>query len=158
MDTQRFLLNCLKDENTKSIQINNYITSIKDHLRGKPYSQHVCEIIPVSNLNVVDKGIQHLRQKIMEVAKQQPHWGEDRPVKWLLLADELAERAHHLEEKKMMLQELQQIAKKSGIPEEELEVFLTFHHNLGDIIYFDEAETQDTIILSPQWLASVFRY
>jgi len=58
----------------------------------------------------------------------------------------------------MPLAEVEKLAKECGIKnEEELLAFLTFHHNLGDLIYLDEDRLRDTVILSPQWLGNVFR-
>lgn len=127
-------------------------------MSGKPYYQHVRAIIPVSNCQRNDDGILKLRHKIVNVARQQSYWGEARPIKWLMLADELKERANKLEEKCIKMSDVHQAAKECGLQNNvDVTAFLTFHHNLGDLIYFDDNETRDTVILCPQWLASVFR-
>lgn len=78
---------------------------------------------------------------------------------WLLLADELTKRADQAEGKQViMLDEVYEAANRCGVPRSEVKDVLKYHHSMGDLVYFDEAETRDTVIVSPQWLASMFRY
>ena len=57
----------------------------------------------------------------------------------------------------MELEDFKKMAESMGVPPDQIRVFLTFHHNLGDLVYFEETGLDDTIILCPQWLANVFR-
>ena len=102
-------------------------------------------------------GLSTLRRHIIEVAKKQSYWGEERPIKWLLLADKLDREKE--EQPQMTLTKVETLGKDCGIREkDEILAFLTFHHNLGDLIYLDERGLRDTVILSPQWLSNIFRY
>ena len=75
----------------------------------------------------------------------------------LLLADKL-EREKETRQQ-MTLTEVETLGKECGIrKKEEILTFLTFHHNLGDLIYLNESGLRDTVILSPQWLSNIFRY
>ena len=50
------------------------------------------------------------------------------------------------------------VAQNLGMEQKELNQFLTFHHNLGDLIHFDDPGLNDTVILCPQWLMNIFRF
>ncbi len=116
-------------------------------------------IIPISNRDPRDPGVAELRQTVIDVASKQSYWGERRPIKWLLLADKLDQtRDVRQEEPTMSVTELLTTASQLGLQREELGAFLKFHHNLGDLVYFDEPGLNDIVILSPQWLGKVFRY
>ena len=135
---------------------------IKEHTRKRnmPFRDHIYEKIAIDNTTAVENpdasGLTELRDKIIEVAKKQPHWGEQRPIKWLLLADELDKERERRPQ--MTLTEVEKLGQKLGIVNiEEIRTFLTFHHNLGDLIYLNEGGLRNTVILSPQWLSNIFR-
>ena len=125
-----------------------------------PFRDHICGEIAIDNTTAVDdpdaSGLATLQDKIIEVARKQPHWGEKRPIKWLLLADELDKERE--KRPQMTLTEVENLGKELRIlSREEIVTFLTFHHNLGDLVYLNEDRLQNTVILSPQWLSNIFR-
>ena len=125
-----------------------------------PFRDHIYDEIAIDNTTALGNpdgsGLAQLRQKIIEVAQKQPYWGEKRPIRWLLLADELDKERE--KQPQVMLTEVEKVAKELGITEKaEILTFLTFHHNLGDLIYLNEDGLRDTVILSPQWLSNIFR-
>ena len=148
----------LKDKRRNAILIKDYIDAIKEHLQGKPYRKHVYGIIAISNRHKGDPGLTTLREAIIEVASKQPYWGEPRPIRWLMLAHKLDQARDSQPDPTMKFDEVLTIALELGIGKDELSVFLSFHHNLGELIYFDEPGLDDTVILSPQWLGNIFRY
>ena len=136
---------------------------INHHLRERnmPYCDHVYAEVAIDNTTAVSNpgssGLTQLREKIMEVAKKQSYWGERRPIRWLLLADKLDEERE--KRPQIPLAEVKNLATECGLKsDEEVFTFLTFHHNLGDLIYLNDSGLRDTVILSPQWLGDVFRY
>ena len=135
---------------------------IDNHLRRRkmPFRDHIYATVAIDNTSAVGNphgsGLSELRHHIIEVAKKQSYWGEKRPIKWLLLADKLDRGKEKRQQ--MTLTEVETLGKECGIrKKEEILTFLTFHHNLGDLIYLDERGQRDTVILSPQWLGNVFR-
>ena len=139
------------------------MNSVSVHLqRSKmPFRDHIYGEIAIDNTTAVKNpdasGLAQLREKIVEVAKKQPYWGEKRPIKWLLLADVL-ERERE-KRPQMTVTEVEKHGKELGITtKDEIVTFLTFHHSLGDLIFLNEDRLRDTVILSPQWLSDVFRY
>lgn len=136
-----------------------FVDSIHEHLKGKPYCGHVHDVIPISNCDAADPRMDDLREKIVEVASKQPYWGEERPIKWLMLADRLTqERDARQDEPVLQIVEVIKIAKEFGILGDEVQVFLNDSHNLGDLIHFDEDGLRDMVIMNPQWLINMFRY
>ena len=126
-----------------------------------PICDHIYVEVAIDNTAAVDNpdssGLTQLREKIIEVAKKQSYWGEKRPIKWLLLADKLDKERE--DRPQMPFTEVENLAKECGLKsKEEFFTFLTFHHNLGDLIYLNERGLRDTVILSPQWLGNMFRY
>ena len=156
------------------------MTKIQDRLneRKAPFIDHIYAKVAIDNTSAVGNphgsGLSTLRHHIIEAAQDQSYWEEKRPIKWLLLADELdreKEKRQH-----MTLTEVKTLGKEFGFIQQEqtevealgeqssknkpdeIEAFLEFHHNLGDLIYFAERGLENTVILSPQWLCNLFRY
>ena len=131
----------------------------------KPFGNHVRSIMPLDNKHAKEgKGrhwLNELRKEIVRVAEDQPYWGEKHPIKWLYLADKLEEKRKILVNADsgplVTFSEGANIASSLDVEREELEAFLTFQHNLGELIWFDEDRLRDTIILCPQWLGNIFR-
>ena len=137
--------------------------AIENHLskRKMPFRDHIYATVAIDNTSAVGNpdgsGLSTLRHHIIEVAKKQSYWGERRPIRWLLLVDKLDREKEKRQQ--MTLIEVETLGKECGIEnKEEILTFLTFHHNLGDLIYLNECGLQDTVILSPQWLGNIFRY
>ena len=140
-----------------------FLGEIDDHLRKRkmPFRDHIYATVAIDNASAVGNpdgsGLSTLRHRIIEVAKKQSYWGEKRPIKWLLLADKLDKEKETRQQ--MTLTEVETLGKECGIRnKKEILTFLTFHHNLGDLIYLNECGLRDTVILSPQWLGDIFRY
>ena len=140
------------------MQIDNYIAQIDQHLQRKPYYSHVRGIIPISNCRPDDPGLAKLRQTIIKVSNKEPYWGAHRQTKWLLLATKLdKERADRPDEPVMTTDDVVQAGEGVGMTRDDVEAFLKLYHKLGELIYFEEAELRDIVILSPQWLGKTFR-
>ena len=126
-----------------------------------PFRDHIHAKVAIDNANAVGNpegsSLSTLRHHIIDIAKKQSYWGEKCPIKWQLLADKLDTEKEKRQQ--MTLVEVEILGKECGIiKKEEILTFLTFHHNLGDLIYLNEGELRDTVILSPQWLSNIFRY
>ena len=137
--------------------------SIADHLKKRKmaFRDHIHAKVVIDNTNAVDNpdgsGLSTLRRLIIKVAQKQSYWGDKRPVKWLLSADKLEREREKRQQ--MSLTEVETLGKECGIRDKkEILTCLTFHHNLGDLIYLDECGLRNTVILSPQWFGNIFRY
>ncbi|KAJ7358686.1 hypothetical protein OS493_022123, partial [Desmophyllum pertusum] len=98
-------------------------------------------------------GIEALRNKIMEVLKQEPYMGEKIPIKWLnferIIEALVAKRIYH-----MNLEQLQRYAREECFidDEDEFTTLVNFYHDVGLII-----KHCSTVVLKAQWLIDLFR-
>lgn len=135
----------------------SFIKEINEHLKGKPYRRQVHAVIAISNK--YDNGVGELRQKIVEAVSKEQYWGEEQPIKWLLLAERLEEEgSSRREEPVLQLDEVVAIAEEFDMSRDEVLAFLNHSHQLGDVIHFDEKGLRKTVIMDPQWLINMFRY
>ena len=75
-----------RDEQTEAV-----FDAIRNRFVGKDVSLHfIDKDFGLSNATV-DAKLDDLRQTIMDVAKQQPYWGEVKPAKWIPLEKLLEE-------------------------------------------------------------------
>ncbi|VDI82314.1 Hypothetical predicted protein [Mytilus galloprovincialis] len=120
----------------------------KDHLRN---------FFAISNLNSSEDEIEKLRQYIFAIAKQQDNWGEKVPVKWIPFGNKIEEL--RLEGKTVVtVGELMEVNKSLLSPlsnMRELISFLVLHHDIGNIIYFEDVG--ESVIMCPQWFANALR-
>ncbi|KAL3854589.1 hypothetical protein ACJMK2_013853 [Sinanodonta woodiana] len=130
-----------------------YFTEIRSYLSDKPTILHlVNEDFAIDN-TVVDIKLVALKQKIVQVASQQPYWGEEVPARWILLETELTRlKAAGIKVIHRTLLEAFNQAENVPIPTEELDLFLKFQNDIGMILYFSIEILKDKIVLVPQWM------
>ncbi|KAJ7384884.1 hypothetical protein OS493_019564, partial [Desmophyllum pertusum] len=98
-------------------------------------------------------GIDALRNKIMEVLRQEPYMGETIPVRWFnfekVVEALVAKNIYH-----MNLEQLQTYAKEVCFIEDEdqFHLMLNYYHDLGMIV-----KHRSTVILKAQWLIDLFK-
>ncbi|KAL3854295.1 hypothetical protein ACJMK2_013569, partial [Sinanodonta woodiana] len=66
-----------------------YFREIRSYLKFKPTIFHLVDEDFAIDNTVVDSKLVALKKKIVEVASQQPYWGEEVPARWILLEREL---------------------------------------------------------------------
>ncbi|XP_022803673.1 probable serine/threonine-protein kinase pats1, partial [Stylophora pistillata] len=98
-------------------------------------------------------GINELRNKILEVLRQEPYMGEKIPVRWFLFEKVIgalvAKQIYHRN-----LQQLEHYARKDCFMEDakEFDSMISFYHGLGMII-----KHRSTVVLKAQWLIDLFK-
>ena len=104
-----------------------------------------------------DAEVDKLRQTVISLAQEQAYWGEEIPLKWLDLRDRLRAR-RKAGASVIDLQSASAMATEAGITDQEdLCTVLKFYHELGDLVFFNEPNLKDFIVLDPQWLIDCFR-
>ena len=138
--------------------IQEYFLSISKHLDKKSYADHVHrKFFAVSNSFDHDTSIDKLRRSLVQVAEDQPYWGEKIPLKWLALRAKLREMQES-HGSVATVNEVMTAAREVGIhSREEVTTVLLFYHALGELVFFDEETLWDFVILDPQWLIDNFR-
>ncbi|XP_078687027.1 uncharacterized protein LOC144919449 [Branchiostoma floridae x Branchiostoma belcheri] len=147
-----------KDKVTQEY-IGEYIEKIHGHIKDKAAGKLVKEkIFAVSNMTE-DRTVDEIRDYVREVAKTLPHMGEEIPISWLHLNSKLKEKRKN----GILFCKFQEIAKLARDPDigikdqHTLALVLTFLHDRGDVIYFDEPSLRDDVTLQPQVMIDVFK-
>ncbi|KAL3854555.1 hypothetical protein ACJMK2_013819 [Sinanodonta woodiana] len=135
-----------------------YFKEIRSYLKDKPTILHlVNEDFAIDN-TVVDSKLVALKKKIVEVASQQPYWGEEVPARWILLERELMKlKAAGIKVIPRTLLEIFNQAEDVPISKEELDLFLKFQNDIGTILYFSIEVLKDKIVLVPQWMIDALK-
>ena len=136
------------------------IQKINEHFRESVQKGHLIidMALFMDTRDSSSKSYGQLRNLISKHAKAQPNWGEELPMRWLLLFSKLNEMAQN-GRKIISKKDLRQLntTLPSPLQIDEIEVFLKFHHSLGHILYFQDPSMQDTIVLDPTLVVDAFR-
>ncbi|CAG2205323.1 unnamed protein product [Mytilus edulis] len=109
----------------------------------------------LSNTEDDDTVFTLLKKEIMEIARTMKGWNQDYPLKFIQLERLLREKKTSLPI--LSFEEIKKLA--DSIPKplntEELILFLKYHHEIREIVYFEDIP--EYIILDTQWLANAFK-
>ncbi|XP_063417182.1 uncharacterized protein LOC134699513 [Mytilus trossulus] len=133
-----------------SENISRYAENISDDELG-----HIRQIYFISNTEDDPSVFQKIRENILRLARTMRTWNTDYPLKFIQLEKRLQEKKKVLPI--ISFQEIQNIAIDTPQPlnDEELKLFLEFHHEIRALVYFNDLPSY--IILDTQWLSDVFR-
>ncbi|VDI80190.1 Hypothetical predicted protein [Mytilus galloprovincialis] len=113
----------------------------------------------ISNKNDGNDEFQKLREDIFALAINSKTAEKGYPVKFIQLERVL--HAEYTSEKRVRIlsfKTVKELASKISIPitdEEELDLFLRYQNEIGNLVYFNDIP--EYIILDPQWLADAFK-
>ncbi|XP_071122877.1 uncharacterized protein [Mytilus edulis] len=127
-----------------------YTENISDDELG-----HIRQEYFISNTKDDPSVFQQIRENILHLARTMRTWNTDYPLKFIQLENRLQEKKKVLPI--ISFQEIQNIAIDTPQPlnDEELRLFLEFHHEIRALVYFNDLPSY--IILDTQWLSDVFR-
>lgn len=113
----------------------------------------------ISNTNPSASDFKELRDLIVEIAEKTPNWGMDYPVRWINL-----EKVLYDKRKKginvLTFNDVKEEAMKCSVrisSEKEVTLFLKFQHEIGNLIFYDETDLKNCVILKPSWLIDSFK-
>ncbi|XP_071149198.1 uncharacterized protein [Mytilus edulis] len=136
-----------KDQLRDQIIYNLGDSAARQHLRNCHY---------VSNITDGEDNFEVLRRDIFEIGKKMPDFGKQLPTRFIKLEKSLNEKLQAGTQFLSFVDVKALAEKKAAITNiAELDVFLRYHHNFGNLIYFKDIP--EYIILNPQWLVNVFR-
>ncbi|KAK3598936.1 hypothetical protein CHS0354_036252 [Potamilus streckersoni] len=140
-------------ENCRQRVIDEYFVHICEILSNKPAALHLVDCITIDNTQV-DPRLEQLKKRIFELAKQQPHWGEEKPARWLPLEQAIMTlKASGVKVAPLSL--IEEINRSGSVRienKDEMDLFLRFQHEMGTILYFSIEGLRKKIVLDPQWL------
>ena len=117
------------------------------------------EEFAVDNTKKTDPCSAQLQTEILKLAQLQPWWGKKTPSRWLPLDREI-QLAKNNGLKVLSIGEVRElnIGLEVKIPDEdELEMFLQYLHDMGEILYFNEPTLRDFVVLDPVWLIDALK-
>ncbi|CAG2188895.1 unnamed protein product [Mytilus edulis] len=127
-----------------------YTENLADDERGHVRSEYF-----ISNKEDDHSVFQQIRRDIINLAREMRTWNKDYPLKFIQLEQRLQEKKKELPI--ITYQEIKHISTDTPKPltDEELILFLEFHHELRSLVYFEDLP--DNIILDTQWLSDAFK-
>ncbi|KAL3888930.1 hypothetical protein ACJMK2_001290, partial [Sinanodonta woodiana] len=145
-------------EKNRQKVINEYFMKIRQMLKNKPLVLHLMDNIAIDNTQC-DPSLEKLKRRIFELAEKQPHWGEEKPARWIPLEEAIMKiKASGVKVAPLSL--IEEINRSSSIKIEdrgEMEVFLNFQHDIGTILYFNAEGLKDMVVLDPQWMIDALK-
>ncbi|KAL3888508.1 hypothetical protein ACJMK2_000874 [Sinanodonta woodiana] len=131
-----------------------YLEEIRSYLRDKPTAVHLVDEDFAIDNTILDSKLEDLKKKIVEVASQQPYWGEQIPTRWFLLEQQLM-RLRDDGVKVVSRSTVEHLNKEGTVrleESEELDLCLRYLHETGTIIYFSVEVLRDNVLLNPKWM------
>jgi small GTP-binding protein len=130
----------------RSVDINhNQQALISKYINNINIKGNIKGIFSVSRL----EGIDDLRDFIKQTILSLPHIGDKIPKRWFEIKAALAD----LDENYIAYEEYQSICVEHGlIKSTDQSVLISFLHDLGSVLYFDNSRLDDTIIINFKWL------
>ncbi|KAL3889444.1 hypothetical protein ACJMK2_001788 [Sinanodonta woodiana] len=136
-----------------------YLKEIRSYLSDKPTIVHLVDKDFSIDNTIDDDELEKLKRTIFEVASQQRYWGEQIPTTWFLLEQQLI-KLRDAGVKVISRSDVEKLNKEGTVQikdSEEMDLFLTYLHETGTIIYFNIEVLRDNIILDPIWLIDALK-
>ncbi|XP_053383668.1 probable serine/threonine-protein kinase roco6 [Mercenaria mercenaria] len=153
-----FLVGTHLDQLQNEDDVDERFDEVRKIFEGSKSAYHIQKIhFPVSNTKPSETTLDFIRSAVTEVAGEQT---TERfiPARWIPLESSLKEQRHL---KIVDLARVQEIDSKNEIPvgsEEQIKLFLQYHHEKGNFFFFDsEGENTNYIVLEPQFLIDAFK-
>ncbi|XP_060589589.1 uncharacterized protein LOC132744824 [Ruditapes philippinarum] len=119
---------------------------------------HIYKIpFAIENTDPNDPGVTELKRAIFEIGSGNAKTSKV-PAKWIQLEEAL--KGNKENRKILKYKDVQNIDKSTDLPindEEQLKLFLKYHHAKGTIVYFDEEKLRDFVVIDPQFLVDAFK-
>lgn len=109
--------------------------------------------------NKDDSEMQQLTKQLVEIAFEQPFWGQQMPVAWVPLESQISEMKR-LKINFIRKSELQKVNLDNGdlaLIDAQFENFLKIQHSLGKLLYFGEHGIDNFIVVQPSAFVNVMR-
>ncbi|XP_013395173.1 uncharacterized protein LOC106162424 isoform X2 [Lingula anatina] len=147
-----------KDKLASEVAADEILGQLLDYLEDKQeLAEHVYRCFAISNLADVEE-FDEIKSEIEHLcgySRDREAGRQMHPVRWFQLELDLAKKSE--ERPIIYIKELRDMARLVGIRDAELdEMFIPYHHHLGDVLHFKVDGLENIVILDPQWLADLF--
>ena len=133
---------------------------IRSALANSPLKQILSDKeFAVDNTKTNDSWFTQLQNEIFNLARLQPYWGEQTPSSWLPLEREI-QHAKESGLKVLSIGDFREL--NSGLEVtiddgDELQIFLQYLHDSGEILFFNELTLRNYVVLDPVWLIDALK-
>ncbi|XP_060557317.1 uncharacterized protein LOC132717775 isoform X2 [Ruditapes philippinarum] len=121
----------------------------RNHIYRMPFA--------IENTDPNDPGITELKTALFEIGSEKAKASKV-PAKWIQLEEAL--KGNKENRKILKYEDVQNIDKSTDLPindEGQLKLFLKYHHAKGTIVYFDEENLREFVVIDPQFLVDAFK-
>ncbi|XP_076084462.1 uncharacterized protein LOC143055213 [Mytilus galloprovincialis] len=149
----------LKEPSEREKRQKQFKENLRKILNNQEKKGHLRNIYFISNTEDTDIVFEEIRKDISRQAMDMEDWGKDCPLKWLLFQQVLLK----LKDNNVPISStnaLLKIAKHKDIDiseDNEVKQCLQYCHDMGTVVYFDEENLADHVILDPKWLIKALR-
>ena len=147
------------DTQKRHSEIENYKKEVRRHIKGQQTCKYVeKKIIALSNKERDENEVKVLRQLIGKLSYSKTTFGVVKPCSWLKCEADLENFCQKIGKRWLLLGELyEQIAKPIGMSLNQLEKFLWFHGQLGNLIFADTKSMDSLITTDVNLLLDAFQ-
>ncbi|XP_063408095.1 uncharacterized protein LOC134691480 [Mytilus trossulus] len=149
----------IKEPSEREIRQKKFKENLRKSLNNQEKKGHLRNIHFISNTEDTDIVFEEIRKDISRLAMEMEDWGRDCPLKWLLFQQVLLK----LKDNNVPIastKELLKIAKHKDIDineDNEIKQCLHYCHAIGSVVYYDDENLADHVILDPKWLINALR-
>ncbi|VDI54340.1 Hypothetical predicted protein [Mytilus galloprovincialis] len=149
----------VKEPSEREKREKQFKKNLRKVLNNQEKKGHLRNIHFISNTEDTDIVFEKIREDISRQAMEMEDWGKDCPLKWLLFQQVLLKLKDNnvpISSTKALLK----IAKHKDIDiseDNEVKQCLQYCHDMGTVVYFDEENLLDHVILDPKWLINALR-
>ncbi|XP_071142530.1 uncharacterized protein [Mytilus edulis] len=149
----------LKEPSEREKRQKQFKKNLRKVLNNQEKKGHLRNIHFISNTEDTDIVFEKIRKDISRQAMDMEDWGKDCPLKWLLFQKVLLK----LKDNNVPISStnaLLKMAKHKDIDiseDNEVKQCLQYCHDMGTVVYFDEENLADHVILDPKWLINALR-
>ncbi|XP_053400307.1 uncharacterized protein LOC123557942 isoform X2 [Mercenaria mercenaria] len=145
------------DGNTKQNCIEKYFEDVRMLFDNTEVIKHIhSKDFAVDNTSSEDNGIELLGKEIIKLGTEKAKEVKI-PAKWIHLEESLQKRKS---ENIISFHEVKKIDAENIFPlddEEQIKLFLKYHHSKGTLFYFDEEPVSEYVVINPQYLINAFK-
>lgn len=144
----------LAKERTFKLELSKLFST---HVKNRHILYDKVFFINATNSN--DLQIEHLKEKLVDIAFQQSTWGQRMPISWVPLELQISEmRTNNFSIiQKETIQELNRLNDEFSMPEDLIDKFLKIQHSLGKILYFNIQGLDQFIVVQPTVMVNILR-
>lgn len=137
------------------------VTQLTETFKNHEQSSYLSfdNLFVIDARNKDDNEIDKLKDKLVQIAFSQKSWGIEMPLLWVPLEKQIVDLKHR-GNSILRITEIQKLNKSNEdlmMDDKKLNFFLRTQHAIGKLIFFDEGELAEFVIIEPSVLVNALR-